>query len=38
MKTQTPKVMEEPKDDDLVIKLWHQLVTNNPMVIHFLNS
>jgi hypothetical protein len=38
MKTQTPKVMEEPRDDNLVIKLWHQLVTNNLLVVHFLNS
>jgi hypothetical protein len=35
MKIQTPKVMEEPRDDNLVIKLWHQLVTNNLLVVHF---
>jgi hypothetical protein len=38
MKIQTPKVMEKPRDDNLIIKMWHQLVTNNLLVVHFLNS
>jgi hypothetical protein len=34
IKTQVCEAMEEPRDENLVTKLWHQLVTNNLMLIH----
>jgi len=34
IKTQVPKTMEEPRDENFITKFWHQLVTNNLMLIH----
>ncbi len=32
MEIQAPKVMEEPRDENPISKLWWQLVTNNMML------
>jgi hypothetical protein len=32
MKTQAPKVMEEPKDENPIIELWFQLATKKIVV------
>ncbi len=37
MKSQVFKVMEKPRDENPVTKLWHQLVTNN-LSIHRLSE
>jgi len=34
IKTQVPKAMEKPRDENPITKLWHQLATNNWMLIH----
>jgi len=34
IKTQASKAMEEFKDENLVIKLWHQFATNSLLVVH----
>jgi hypothetical protein len=33
-KTQAPKVMEEPKDEKPIIKLWFQLATKKLFLVH----
>jgi len=33
-KTQAPKVMEEPKDENPIIKLWFQLGTKKLLSVH----
>jgi hypothetical protein len=32
MKIQSPKAMEEPRDNNIVVKQWHQLAINNLLV------
>jgi hypothetical protein len=32
MKIQSPKVMEEPRDSNIVVKKWHKLAVNNVLV------
>jgi hypothetical protein len=38
MKIQLPKAMEEPTNDNIVVKQWHQLAINNLLLVVFLNS
>jgi hypothetical protein len=32
MKIQSPKAMEEPRDNNIVVEQWHQLTINNLLV------